>query len=170
MGHQINYYMTPKDVEALGQRFQDKVEFTAIPWRYQSEVPPRSNSLFVECNGVRERGLYLLHPQHLNQVVSRYIESQSYWTVQGHLSPVVEFDVCFFDNTILRRGRVYYVDRFLDTNHVWVTKSEDFRKWAKTLFSIVKKSLKPLKPGDRYTEYIGEDAAKWVAAGGMLVT
>ncbi len=170
MGHQINYYMTPKDIETLEQRFRERIDFIAVPWRCESEVPPKTSSLSLEYNGVRERGLYLVRPHELSQIVTKYIDNQHYWAVQGAPSPIVEFDVCFFDSNILRRGRVYYVDRFLNANQEWVTKSEEFRKWARSIFSIIKKSLKPLKPGDRFTEYIGEDAAKWVAAGGKLAT
>lgn len=169
MGHQVNYYMTPHDLSMLEQNLRSSIDYAVIARRNQSKVPVQMTSLLAESNGQRLLFLYMVRPQDLNQVVSKYIDTQDYWTVQTDPSPVVEFGGCFFDGTILRRDRVYYVDRFLDTNHKWVTKSEDFRKWAKTLFSIIKKSLRPRKPGDKFTEYIGEGAAKWVASGGKLV-
>ena len=169
MGHQVNYYMTPKDVAALEQKLRSRTEFVVIPSRNPSQVPQPTNSLLVQNNGQPVLDLYLVRPQDLSQVVTKYIDTQHYWTVQGNPSPVVEFGPCYFDGTILQRDRVYYVDGFYDSTHQWVAKSEEFRKWAKSVLSIVKKSLKPLEAGSRSTEYIGEDAARWHAAGGNLV-
>jgi hypothetical protein len=168
MGHQVNYYMTPKDIEALEQKFRNRIDFAVIPWRNPSQRPQPTNSLLVEHNGQRVLSLCLVRPQDLSQVVTDYVDTQQYWTVEEAPSPVLEFRACFFDGTTLGRGRVYYVDGFYDSTDQWVTKSEDFRKWARSIFSIVKKSLKPLEPGSRSTWYIGEDAAQWHAAGGTL--
>lgn len=169
MGHQVNYYMTPKDIEALEQKLRSRIDFAVIPSRNPSRVPQPISSLLVEKDGQRELFLYLVRPQDLSRVITNYIDTQHYWAVEDTPSPVVEFGGCFFDGNILRRDRVYYVDGSYDAKGDWVTKSEEFRKWAKSVLSIVKKSLKPLEAGSRSTEYIGEDAARWHAAGGNLV-
>ena len=81
-------------------------------------------------------------------------------------SPVVEFNSCYFDDTVLRRGRVYYVDGFHDDKGHWVEKSAGFRTWAKAVLNSVKKTL--MKHG---SDYIGLEAAAWVkSGGGKLVT
>ena len=44
--------------------------------------------------------------------------------VPAQISPVVELTRCFFDGHILRRGRLYFVDRYYGTNGDWIEKPE----------------------------------------------
>ena len=169
MGHQVNFYATPKDIAVLEQRLRNRLNLAVFLGESSTAAPAVVDSLNVDRNGRRVLRCYLAPPEDMAAVVMHYIRTQGYWSVEVDPSPVVELDGCYCDGPILRRGRAYYVDHFLDGNQKWWTKSEEFRKWAKTVLSIIKNTFKPLEPRTAIVKYIGEDAAAWHAAGGKLV-
>ncbi|MFH1921036.1 MAG: hypothetical protein ABIP48_14295 [Planctomycetota bacterium] len=166
MGHQVNFFAAPDDIAQLQQRIGD-IEPMCILHDRSPTVKPRVLSTldFVE-DGQPLIFYFLVRESDLAQVVTRHVPAQGYWTVDVLRSPVVEFNSCFFDGTILRRGRVYYVDGFYGDNDEWIEKPEDFRLWAKVVLKATKKCLK--RHG---SDYIGPAAAEWLARGdGRLVT
>ena len=70
-----------------------------------------------------------------------YVAAQKYWTFESFHSPLLEYQRCFFDGRVLRRGRLYYIDGAYGDKDVWIEKSEEFKKWAKSIFSAAKKTL-----------------------------
>jgi hypothetical protein len=100
---------------------------------------------------------HLVRESELVDVVTRHVPAQGYWIVDVVKSPVIEFNGCYFNGKILRRGRVYYVDGFYGADNTWVEKSEAFRLWAAGVLKTIKKVLK--KNG---SEYIGETALAWL--------
>jgi hypothetical protein len=168
MGHQSAFYLTPKDKADLEQRLREKTDFIILLSESPTSSPRVVDSLNFSEPEEPHYGKYLARPEDLNAIVTHYVTTQGYWTVEDTPSPVVEFRGCFFDGKILRRGRVYYVDGFYGPDGAWVNKREAFRKWAKMVHTTIKKSLK--RRASRYVEYIGEDAQAWVDAGGQLVS
>jgi len=107
---------------------------------------------------------YLVQPDKVDDVVMIHVPEQGYWTVDVHRSPVVQFNQCFFNGETLRRGRVYYIDKFYGPDKELVIKPEAFKKWAKAVFSAVRKVLK--KHG---SDYSGKEAEDWlISSGGKL--
>ena len=170
MGHQINYYLTPRDVETIEQRLRQRTDFVIFLEESKSATPCAAGSLNVEDNVCRALHYCLARPEDMDAIVMRHVPEQGYWTFQVTPSPAIELGTCYFNGQILRRSRVYYVDGFYGPGGDWVVKSEEFRKWAKSVLAIVRKSVKPYLRTGSLTEYIGEDAAKWHAAGGKLVS
>lgn len=162
MGHQINFYITPKDTADIEQKLRSRVPLTILHSRSPSESPRVLDSLNFEENGQPWLSLYLVRPEDLEHVVMHYVSTQGYWTVEVMPSPVIEFDRCFFDHRILRRGRVYYTDGFYNENDIPTAKSGEFKAWAKTVFSTMKKMMKRLE-GSTF-EYIAPDALAWLHA------
>jgi hypothetical protein len=109
--------------------------------------------------------LFLVRPDDVEQVVARHVPAQGYWSVDALPSPVVEFQRCFFDGKVLRRGRVYFVENYYDSSGVLVQKPEPFRKWAQAVLGLVRRKLHRQGP-----DYIGADAKMWLSSGeGALV-
>ncbi len=170
MGHQFYFYQTPKDIAAMEQRLRKHTDFVIFLDDSRTVAPLVVDSLNAEENGRRILSYYLARPEDIGSVVMHHVPEQGYWTVQVSPSPVIELGTCFFDGKILRRDRAYYVDGQYGPDGQWMMKSEEFRKWAKTMLSTAKKTLKRLDPNSKAVNYIGEDAAAWHAAGGKLVT
>lgn len=165
MGHQVNFYLDPSDTTAVEHVLRSLGPFYVLHSRSPAPEPRVFESLNVEENGQPWLFLYLVRPEDLHAVVTTHVPAQGYWSVDVLDSPVVEFDRCFFDGAILRRGRLYYVDGFYDARQQWQDKPESFRTWAKAVLAKTKKMLKR-----RNSDYIGSGAEAWLASsGGKLV-
>ena len=109
--------------------------------------------------------MYLAQTADLHNIHYNHVSTQGYWSVDVLRSPVIEFTGCYFDGDIPRRGRLYYVDGFYGSEDLWKEKPEPFRRWARSVLSKTKRSLKRSN-----SDYIGKDAAAWVDSGlGKLV-
>jgi len=166
MGHQVNFYIDPADTVALEKQLEKLGPLRILHSRSPRPEPRIVESVNVEENGEPWLFLYLVRPEDLPAVVTREVPAQGHWKIDVHESPVVEFQRCFFDGKILRRGRVYYLDGFYDAQNQWQDKPAAFRTWAKAVLANTKKALKK-----HDADYIGPGAEKWLASGdGKLVT
>lgn len=166
MGHQVNFYATPVDIGEL-ERSIGQLEPTVIVHSRSPSAGPRIvSSLNLTEDGQRWLFYFLVRESDLLHVVTEHVPAQGYWAIDAIRSPVIEFNSCYFDGKVLRRGRVYYVDGFYGEDEAWVEKSESFRIWAQAVLRTTKKALK--KHG---TDYIGKDALAWLhRENGKLVT
>lgn len=166
MGHQATFYATPTDIAELEKKIRHIEPMLILKWRSPTAEPRILPSLNAIEDGQRWLSYYLVRESQLSQVVTDYVPAQGYWTVEVLRSPVVQFRSCYFDGTILREGRVYYVDGFYGADDAWVYQPESFRKWAKAVLRTTKKALK--REG---FDYIGPDALAWrQREGGKFVT
>lgn len=162
MGHQVNFYLTHSDTECL-----EKVLRGVTPLMLLHSISHTSEPRVLDSSNFKENDqpwlyYFLVLPEDLERVVMRHVPAQGYWTVDVIKSPVVEFNRCFTRGRLLRRGRLYYVDRYYGSDDALLDKSEAFRKWAKSLLATTKKSLK--KQG---LDYLGSDAAHLLADGAV---
>lgn len=167
MGHQSRFYMTPKDMADFERRLREKTDFIILLSESPTSSPRVVDSVNFSEDGKPWFFKYLARPEDLDAIVMQHLPEQGYWWVQDSPSPVIEFGPCPFDGKSLGPSRLYYVDTFLGPDHEWTEKSEAFRKWAKRVHTLLKKSLKWRAS---YNDYIGADAQTWVDAGGQLVT
>lgn len=168
MGHQTHFYITPTDTAELEKRLRERTGCLILHSRSASASPRIVGSLNFYENGEQWYDLFLARPEDLDAVVTDYVSTQGYWTVEESPSPVIEFSCCSFDGKTLKGGRVYYNDRFVPRGgDKWVEKPESFKKWAKMVHTTIKKSLK--RRDSKYVEYIGADAQAWLDSGGQLV-
>ncbi|WP_437875551.1 hypothetical protein [Sorangium sp. So ce513] len=166
MGRQVTFFAAPDDIAQLQHRIGDIEPMCILHDRSPTAKPRVLPTLDVAEDGQSLLFYFLVREIDLAQVVTRHVPAQGYWTVDVLRSPVVEFDGCFFDGTVLRRGHVYYVEGFYGENDEWIEKPEGFRSWAKRVLKATKKCLKR-----RGSDYIGAAAAEWLAQGdGKLVT
>jgi hypothetical protein len=165
MGHQVNFYLDAHDTKQIEAVVRSVRPMLVLHSRSPQPEPKLLDSLSHDEQGQTWLFYRLVLPEDLGAVVMEHVPAQGYWTVDVLKSPVIQFNRCYFDGTILRRGRLYYVDGFYDINQRWEVKSESFRKWAKAVFAKTKKALKKHE-----TDYIGTGAASWLASsGGKLV-
>jgi hypothetical protein len=165
VGHQLNFHATPADIAELETDIRKQEPIAIIHSRSPTANPLVLPSLSFVEGGEPFLFYRLVRESDLSEVVTRHVPAQGYWTVDVLRSPVVEFNSCYFDGKILRRGRAYYVDGFYGEGEAWVEKPESFRLWARGVLRILRKSLK--RHG---TDYIGRDALSWLQHdGGKLV-
>ena len=140
MGHQINFFLGPKDLSELEMRLRAVGELVILHSRSPKPEPRIVDSVDFAENGKRW-SLYLVRQADLTNVVLKNVAAQGYWLVDGLFSPVVELDRCHYNGEVLKRGRLYYVDGFYQGD-AWIEKSPAFKDWAKRLFTAARKTLK----------------------------
>jgi hypothetical protein len=166
MSHQINFFLTPCDISSLENWLRNLCDLRILHSRASDPAPRVVESLNLSGDDKRWPYLGLTRPDLLDQVVTRHVPVQNYWSLDEQRSSIIEFSACLFDGEILRERRMYYVDGFYDGDQ-WETKPETLRNWAKSVFVKTKKMLRR-----RYESYhIGPDAENWLAtSAGKLVT
>ncbi len=165
MSHQVNYFLTPSDMQAVFERIKKAGPVLVLSWRSPSPSPlvVHEQDLMSETKWF---SFHLVRPDDLPLVVCRHVPTQGYWVVDEQKSSVIEFGGCYFDDKILRRDRMYYTDGDYDANGTWVEKSDEFKKWAKAVFRAAKKGMTCLK--HVYSGwYIGPEAQQWVETRGI---
>ncbi len=157
MSHQLNFYITPGDTDALEAVIRAVDDIYVVPSRFPDKAPQIVPSLRWQRDGVPWLLYFLVRSSDYASLRTSYVERQGYWTLDELRSPVIEFTGSFFDGEILRRGRVYYQDGYWGPSDEWIEKPEEFRRWGKTLFSRIRRSLVR-----QDSEYIGKDAKAWL--------
>jgi hypothetical protein len=161
MGHQINFFLGPNDLSELETRLASVGDLTILHSRSPKPEPKVVESVHFTEDGKRWL-LYLVRSMDLSDVVLKEVPAQGHWVVNSLFSPAVELDRCHYDGRVLKRGRLYYVDGFYDERGLWVEKPEEFKTWAKRLFSAARKTLVRDK---QLGAYIGPQAAQMRIAG-----
>lgn len=159
-GMQLNCYLLPTDLEQLELALRRSVPFIAASGFAADGTVRRLPTLAVETMGVTPLRIYLV-PEWLGAANVRLSEA-----VRGapHVDvtevPVVEFDRCYSDTAIVRRGRLYAVQpRPLDDGDDKFNMR--YLHWVKTLFAAARKALIRQADGT----YIGAEAKRAFEAG-----
>lgn len=90
---------------------------------------PKPKTLTID--DIEQSGLFLnlARPDDHKKIKMEFVPAQKHWTFEKFHSPLVEYDRCFFDGKVLRRGRLYYIDGAYNKKGEWVDKSDDFKNW-----------------------------------------
>ena len=161
MGKQINFFLLPSDLTKLENKLKDTCSLIILHNKSDSSTPRKLMNLNLIENNHRWLFYYLVRPDDIGSLVINYVPKQNYWVIDVLRSPVIEVTSCFFDGQNLRRGRIYYIDKFYGENDEVVEKPENFKKWAQQIFSVTKKNLLKFDK-----DYIGEEAKKWLDQSG----
>lgn len=159
MGHQLNFYLTDKDTEMVESAIR-ALEPVAVLHRRSTGPHPR----VVDSLRYREDGrdwlfFELARPSDVASLALRHVEGPEYWTVDIRTAPVLEFSRPFYDGTIIRRGRIYFVSSYFDGNGVPILKDEAFVKWGKRVIRRVRGVL-----SRQGSFYIGPEARELLDA------
>jgi len=165
MGKQLNFYLMPSDIATLEQTIRAIEPLYVLHNRSSFSNPQILNGLNHLDGGLRWLFYYIVRQEDIKDVIMKYVPAQKYWTVDVLKSPVVEFHSCYFDELNLRRGRLYYIDKYYGDSNEVVIKPESFQKWAKSILVKTRNSLIKID-----NDYFGVDSKKWLDCGGQLIT
>lgn len=166
MGQQINFYMTPRDLEIAMKHIMGCGEYVILHYKSSQSKPNVVPNLEFEENGKPWLYFYLTRSEFLPLIKMYEVPAQKYWAIDSLRSPVLELNRSFFDGKNLRMGRIYFHTNYYDDVGRKVTKSEAFLIWTKCILAVMKKTLKL----DRSLGvYIGTDAMVVSNEGGNLL-
>lgn len=141
MGHQLNLYLTHKDTEMVEDAIR-AIEPVAILHRRSKGPAPRVlTSLRHDEDGHTWLFFDLVRPADLAMLPVRHVAGPDYWTVDVQRDPVLEFNRCFSDGRIIRRGRVYFVSSYFGPDGAPVMKDEAFVKWGRKVVRRIRSIL-----------------------------
>jgi hypothetical protein len=162
MGSQVNFFLGPNDLRQLASVLSKSGEL--VFWR----ADPRTALLqevtdIVPTYGVDTLQLQLARRADFQQVLHLFSRASSGYSSDLSLyQPVVEFDLPYVAKGYIRSGRVYRQDAYWNPNDEHERKEEEWIRWAKQLFSSVRRSLTKI---DGTHSYAGKEAIEMRAKG-----
>lgn len=166
MGHQLTLFLSPQDTMQLEERLRSALPMVILHSRAPTQHPRIVTTLNWNEGGVPWLYFFLVRAEDVPSLVLTHVPAQGYWSLDVIRAPVVEFNRCFFDGRLLRRGRIYYREWFYDSDGCRVEKGKEFGSWARRIVTVAKRGLMR-RDGD----WIGADALAWLTqSGGTLAT
>lgn len=165
MGRQIRILMLPDDMLALERDLQ-KFEIRIVPGDLKEPRLDFFSDFQLRKPGKENLRVYLTRQEDLQSVVIRPSGNGRMWTIDDLRSPVIQFDRCYFDGKIIRKGRFFYDLSWFGSNGKIVSKSEGFQKWAQQMFAFCRKKLVRNAELDAY---VGASAMNWLNRGGVVM-
>lgn len=163
MARQVNFFLLPEDASEIEQLIRSYAPVRILRRNTKNAKFVEANTLVFDTQKQPELFFALAREPDLRLISNREVTLGERYVVDTLRSPVVEFTSCFFDDAILRRGRMYFTSGYYDENGEWVTKDEMFVSWATKLLSKVRRKL--VKPeGDVF--YYGKATNMWHRNGG----
>jgi hypothetical protein len=165
VGHQVNFFITPDDARMIETELKAEHPLVIIDDISTSAAPSVVDTAAVEDRTGPRLFFHMVRGPDLRSVVMKHVPARGEWAVDVLDSPAIEYTRSFFDGRVLRRGRLYYVDRHDGEDGTLIDKSAVFREWARLVLEKTRKLLK--RQG---TDYIGPHAKAWLeSSGGKLV-
>ena len=160
MGHQVNFFVLPADLPVIERAIRSSGDVCFLEDRTPTERPVVLDTLAFDKAemGHRQFRAYIARESALPAVQTKFIAAQGYWLIDAAVSPVIEFDRCFFDGHVLRRGRAYFAT---DLRFRPELPDPDFVKWGDRIMSRIKKTLlrAPEVPS---SIYVSAAALEWI--------
>lgn len=164
MGHQLRFCITANDALELQHRLEKLAPMHVLHSRSPSREPRIVDSLDFSEAGQRWLSFFLVRVDDLASVVTQHVPAQGYWTIDELRSPVVECELTYVDDRVMRGGRLHCFDGFYGRTGEWSEKPESFRRWARALLRAARAML--AKQDDLY---IGADARRDLERNNKLI-
>jgi hypothetical protein len=172
MGRQVNFFLSPDDHVALEAEIRAVGPLLIVEdGTAGGQIQSRDSLAFV-APGVESLFLCLLRPDDLGQVRISPLRGRDdgAGSIDALQSPVIECWRCYFDGTLLRRGRLYFEPTILSDQQTIENKPDPFVEWADRVLRRVRKHLTkdPASPSSVPT-YFGQGALALRAQGIQMV-
>jgi hypothetical protein len=173
MGHQVNFFVLPTDLPAIEAAIRTTGDVCFLEDRTPTATPAELGTLAFEPGDMGRRPLdaYLVRRGDLGAVKTWFVSTQGYWLIKATDSPVIEFDRCFFDGNVLRRGRAYFASYLRFRPEL---PNPDFVKWGDRVLARIKNVLTRAPELTPPRIYVSAGALQWIreqgasASGGVL--
>ncbi len=168
MGRQFQIYLLPSDAVRVVETLRQRLTVRLLSRRSDNANPVEMESPIVSTQA-NYTGIDCLLVESLHYSIKmHHVETQRYWSVDTSLSEAIEFTGCFLrpDKKSFDRGRLFFNAGYYNDVGKWQEKSPHFLKWADAVFKAAKRSLKRYPNLDAY---VGQDAERWRAEGGVFI-
>ena len=164
--------MLPEEIFLL-ENFLKKNETLFIKQPTLQKKITFSPTIQIEEMGEEWLVCFLTQKEYVNDIYSKFIENKKYFLVDEITSPVLEFNRCFFDGSILNRGRIYFVKEFYDSENNLIKKDKNFIDFCNKVIRYIRNNFIKDKKSDDYLspmaiKWIDENQSKWIPNQGFI--
>jgi hypothetical protein len=159
MGRQINFYMLADDLSEFEEAIRSKESVLFVKDRLSAPEIQALDTLTIPEMGTTPLFLYLVRKEDVEKVVIKSVAGK-YWKVDTLRSPAVELMRSYHNESLARRGRLYFQPGFYDSEGCWIDKPQAFIKWADSLLRWIRRNY---RRDPQLGFYVGPSAAKWVS-------
>ena len=142
MGHQVNFFLLPSDLPTIEDAIRKTGDVCFLSDRTPTAEPTGLETLALDLTDTGGFPLhaYVARREDLGNVTMRHVPAQGYWLIDSTRSPVIELDRCFFDGSVLKRGRMYFAT---DLRFLPELPDPDFVKWGDRVLNRLRKNPDP---------------------------
>lgn len=151
--------MLAADLSEFEQVIRSKENVLFVKHRLSAPEIQTFGTLAVPEMGTTPLLLYLVREKDVEKVVIKPVAGK-YWMIDILYSPAVELMRGYHNESVARRGRLYFQPGFYDSEGCWIDKPQEFIKWADSLLRWVRRHYHR-DPQSGF--YVGPSAGKWVS-------
>ena len=171
MGRQVNFFLHPDDQENFDTLLKSFGNVILVSYyHYDNKISTVSDTIIRDLKKEGSR-IYLARQVDFKDIKLEYFTNFNCWLVADNQLPVLHFDRSVFKGNKIHSGRLYFQTQFVD-NMQWVKKPDDFINWADNIITTVRRKLRKYKykmSNYDYTQYLGENALKWLIENGAEI-
>lgn len=152
MSKQLNFFLSRSD-EAVLAEFLTKSGAIAV--EEQSSSPELEFRRSIQREKSVFEKLCLLHEKFSEHIVFKEIKNKFY--INEQKSDIIEYSPSYIitENQTIKRGRLYVVTDYFDTEDRLIRKNDPFLKWAD---SILRGARKMMSKGGKWDFWYGPEA------------
>lgn len=166
MGRQVNFYMLANDLARFEEWLQSNNEVFFINSRLSTPEIQPLQTLAISKMGETPLMVYLARKSELSDLVIKVVSNQNYWKIDILRSPAVELMRCYYNENMVRRGRLYFQTGYYDSDGHWIEKPKEFLDWANSLLRWIRNHY---QKDPEIDFYVGPSAREWISQkGGQL--
>ena len=141
MGRQLSFCLTPGDTEELRATLIALNSFTALSPTARTATPEVLGArLGVQRMGEEPLLVLVARDEDVDDITMRPV-NPSLWRIDSITEPVLEFSRPFFAGRAMRPGRLFFeTGYYLDG--AWRDKKPAFLDWSRSVFELVRRTLK----------------------------
>jgi len=141
MGHQVRFFLSPEDVEALEERLRPLGEYVLLLAEGERPAPliAAKNAVWPKPKGLR--GRYIARTSDLADITYRLDEKLGSYFIAELESPVIEVGIWPVRDNQIQMGRLYFSSSSVSESGFKLPKDKDFVGWAKKVLKTAVKGL-----------------------------
>ncbi len=158
MGKQVNFYANNDDLREVQAKLEAE-DVVFVESRFPKQQIETVGTLLVPVMEESALRLNLMRGQDFPLV--QFNKRQDFFEIDTLRSPVIEFDRCYYNDRLMRRGRAFFETGFYDSAGDWTSKPTDFNQWGDQFLRWLRRYF----IRDEATKfYMGPLTQEWVAA------
>lgn len=137
---QLNFFLGPQDQELLEECFILCGDFIIIRPRSIKLLCVLETTIISDF-AKSELRVLLAQKADMKDIKLHRLKNTQMESANIISNPIIEYDRCYVGDKFIRRGRLYFVEKYFDEFGVLIRKPDSYVQWAKCIFREVRSKL-----------------------------